>query len=147
MNMKRSVFGHKILASVFLCCLIAALKVEGRTLSDKHQQQGNNKNHHQPLHCFCCIRCRLLHETILPPPMDTRFNIQKRFVPGGPNPLHNWILLLCCVVDQIYCFMYFLLIPKYSIIVLYNQLLLLLCLTTSDHYKALLCSLIYKMFE
>ncbi|KAD4385352.1 hypothetical protein E3N88_25520 [Mikania micrantha] len=87
--MKTSFFSHKILATIFLCCLIATTKAE--EVSTKSPQEGNANNHHHHYHpkrhTSLCFRCRLLYKGPLPPPiipekMDTIFNIEKRLVPG-----------------------------------------------------------------
>ncbi|KAK9080410.1 hypothetical protein SSX86_000168 [Deinandra increscens subsp. villosa] len=90
--MKRLVFSNKIQAAIFLCCLIATMKAE--EMSTKSHPEGNANNHHPKKHTCLCFRCRLLYEGPLPPPIlsqkiDPVFNIEKRLVPGGPNPLHN----------------------------------------------------------
>ncbi|MFS7939706.1 hypothetical protein Hanom_Chr05g00455041 [Helianthus anomalus] len=91
--MKISFFSHKILAAIFLCCLIATMKAA--EISTKSLPEREGKNHHQPKKDACLrFRCRLLNEGPLPPPIlsdksDVTFSIEKRLVPGGPNPLHN----------------------------------------------------------
>lgn len=97
--MKSLLFSRKILAATFLCCLIATLKAEGMSLESP--PEDNYNNYHQPIRRMLnvhkrhfCVRCRLLYEDQLPPPRlpggtDTIFSTEKRFVPGGPNPLHN----------------------------------------------------------
>lgn len=100
-TMKSSFSGHWVLAAAFLCCLIAALQVEGMSLMN-HPEGNHNHHGRKPsmisISCFC-LRCRLLYKNLpLPPPppprllpeeIDTRFGTEKRLVPGGPNPLHN----------------------------------------------------------
>lgn len=65
-------------------------------------ERMSTENHHQPMqtsnsqkrHTCFCLQCRVLYENRIPPTIlaegiDTRFTVEKRFVPGGPNPLHN----------------------------------------------------------
>ncbi|GAB2280207.1 hypothetical protein Dimus_014848 [Dionaea muscipula] len=70
-----------------------------------HLQHIGHQPHHRQYHRFCdsfpsrypptiCIPLYNLHRHPPPPPpseydIDPRYGVQKRLVPGGPNPLHN----------------------------------------------------------
>jgi hypothetical protein len=112
--MKRSLSSNHRTLIIFLFFLIflsffslANCRIHSQTNPfSPSSRNTHNNNQHKPLHCdsfskrktfsLCTKLQRInqrLHKQVSPShdyEIDPRFGVEKRLVPSGPNPLHNW---------------------------------------------------------
>ena len=68
--------------------------------------------------CIQIQRIRGRRPLLLPPPppsspdeIDPRYGVEKRLVPSGPNPLHNWIITTWQYPSSLACFQFLACLP------------------------------------
>lgn len=110
-NSPSSICRLLVLIIVFLLLFVtssASGTLSNPTLHETSSRNSHNHHHHHLYHSCgslsseksrsLCIKLQRIHQhQTLPPPspsqldeIDPRYGVEKRLVPSGPNPLHNW---------------------------------------------------------
>lgn len=107
----------RLLVLVTIVFLLFVTSTSGLSNPTMHESSSRNSHNHHHHHLYprihscgslshersrsLCIKLQRNHQhhTLPPPPppppseldeIDPRYGVEKRLVPSGPNPLHNW---------------------------------------------------------